>query len=263
MGGRRGKVRVGTLVTCSVIVVCTLRVVCAPAEAHAAAQPKPSIAAAERCDTCHAGVEIGGHPIALAPRDATIPASWPLDDAGRLGCHTCHERCGREVPGAEVLGRVRGLRGSASGTAFCVECHDGMGVFGDDRLLDSATGGHAALIGRVHPAADSRAIGALDGTTRRCLACHDGTVASAAEYPIAGAPTIGERDRSHPIGITYPPRRGRGPDDYAQPAGLHPRMALPGGRVGCLACHDLYSRQDDLLVMSNRMSRLCLTCHLK
>jgi predicted CXXCH cytochrome family protein len=43
------------------------------------------------------------------------------------------------------------------------------------------------------------------------------------------------------------------------------RVRLPDGRIECVSCHDPHNTAgiDKLLVMSNRRSALCLTCHIK
>jgi len=105
-----------------------------------------------------------------------------------------------------------------------------------------------------------------------CLACHDGTIGTST---ISGAHALlaGAREgfyvpgeyawRDHPVGIPYPGHR----PDY-RPASFvtkDGRIKLPDGRVECISCHDPHNEAGvpGMLVMSNRRSALCLSCHVK
>jgi len=104
-----------------------------------------------------------------------------------------------------------------------------------------------------------------------CLSCHNGTVADSTISTAHGL-LFNERlgfdepdefaFRDHPIGIPYPadPKEYR-PATFVQKQGV----VLPEGRIECISCHDPHNEKgvDDLLVMSNRRSALCLTCHKK
>ncbi len=106
-------------------------------------------------------------------------------------------------------------------------------------------------------------------TSLVCLGCHDGTVATST-IGTAHAMLSFERDgfesadqfmgRDHPIGIPYPadPRQYR-PLVAVEKSGIR----LPDGRLECVSCHDPHGATDHLLIMSNRRSALCLTCHVK
>jgi len=108
-------------------------------------------------------------------------------------------------------------------------------------------------------------------TSLICLGCHDGTVA-ASTIGTAHAMLSSQRAgfdvpdgfvwRDHPIGVPYPsdPRRYR-PRMAVERSGVR----LPDGRLECVSCHDPHGTAglDHLLIVSNRRSALCLTCHLK
>ncbi len=109
-------------------------------------------------------------------------------------------------------------------------------------------------------------------TSLMCMGCHDGTVGTST---INGVHTMlaGVRDgfpvpgdfawRDHPIGIPYPGgRRDFRPASFVTKSG---RVPLPEGRVECISCHDPHNEAGvpGMLVMSNRRSALCLTCHVK
>lgn len=105
-----------------------------------------------------------------------------------------------------------------------------------------------------------------------CLGCHDGTLASST-IGSAHAMLAGVREgfnvpdgfvwRDHPIGVAYP----SGNRDY-RPFGqvvAGGQIRMPQQRVECVSCHDPHNamRVDKMLVMSNRRSALCLSCHIK
>lgn len=105
-----------------------------------------------------------------------------------------------------------------------------------------------------------------------CLGCHDGTVATST-IGSSHSMLAGVREgfsvpkdfvwRDHPIGIPYPTgnRREYRPIAFVEKTSVR----LPEGRIECISCHDPHHTTglDDLLVMSNRRSTLCLSCHVK
>lgn len=108
-------------------------------------------------------------------------------------------------------------------------------------------------------------------TSLICLGCHDGTVATStigsSHALLAGvregfAVPDGFAWRDHPIGIRYPSN----PREYHPQAFVESKnVRLPEGRLECISCHDPHNvgGYDGMLVMSNRRSALCLTCHIK
>ncbi len=110
------------------------------------------------------------------------------------------------------------------------------------------------------------------GTTM-CLRCHDGTIAKDTIGGVKGDRFVnkenpgilgtGHGTSEHPVGVRYP--------DYDED--FHPApmviakgpVALPGGKVECVSCHDPHDMAGErfMLVLSNARSRLCLTCHRK
>ncbi|MBI4600894.1 MAG: hypothetical protein HY721_02940 [Planctomycetes bacterium] len=212
----------------------------------------------EDCGSCHRDVVPGGHPVNVRPRDASVPAGWPLDAYGRITCATCHAACARDGTMAGARGPEATLRGGRSGPAICRACHQGPPAG-----AGPSPSHHATLVGLAHPAAGG-GDGAIDGSSRRCLSCHDGLLAGAGDLALERGPGIGERRNSHPMGVPYPPRPGRAAErNYVPRALLDERIHLPGGRVACVSCHSVYAGEEGLLVMSNRLSALCLACHRK
>ena len=108
-------------------------------------------------------------------------------------------------------------------------------------------------------------------TSLICLSCHDGTIATST-IGSSHAMLAGVREgfkmpggfvgRDHPIGVPYSLKRGEfHPLAFVQGKGIR----LPDGRVECVSCHDPHNQHgfSGLLVVSNRRSALCLTCHIK
>ena len=105
-----------------------------------------------------------------------------------------------------------------------------------------------------------------------CMACHDGTVATST-MGSGHAMLAGVREgfyvppdfvwRDHPIGVPYPRNnRKYRPESIVTAEG---KVRLPDGYVECVSCHDPHNRTGvrSMLVMSNRRSALCLSCHIK
>ena len=92
-------------------------------------------------------------------------------------------------------------------------------------------------------------------TARQCLACHDGTVA-----PAVGEAALGGPHGSHPVDLGYDAAAARN-------RRLHPRfdlsraLALPGGNVACVTCHDGASREPHHTALPMARSAMCLGCH--
>lgn len=108
-------------------------------------------------------------------------------------------------------------------------------------------------------------------TSLVCLGCHDGTIATST-IGSAHALLAGVREgfelpdgvawRDHPIGVPYEGRsREYRPAAFVEARGI----PLPDGRIECISCHDPHNSSgvEKMLVMSNRRSALCLTCHVK
>jgi predicted CXXCH cytochrome family protein len=107
---------------------------------------------------------------------------------------------------------------------------------------------------------------ALDPLSMDCLGCHDGSTASAIHVDARNDPFGKSRVNSfrsdHPIGMYYASyaAAGRG---YKQVVPGSNHMVFVNGKVGCLTCHNPLNPEPGHLVMSDRNSALCLTCHNK
>ncbi|MBL4701171.1 MAG: hypothetical protein JKX85_07925, partial [Phycisphaeraceae bacterium] len=104
-----------------------------------------------------------------------------------------------------------------------------------------------------------------------CLSCHDGSIASDVSGGGMGIGrgfgASGNRGGEHPIGMTYPTTGNKVVSTgsqiaFALPMSLDQRIQLVDGKVSCISCHSPYSKENNLLVMSNDRSKLCLSCHM-
>lgn len=98
---------------------------------------------------------------------------------------------------------------------------------------------------------------AVDAAAGSCLACHDGRLARGRNVCLEKC----SFSTAHSILKRYPPP---GKERYYAPLeSLASRgIQLEDGKVSCISCHDLSNPGKDHLVMENRQSRLCLSCHL-
>ncbi|MFG0286127.1 MAG: cytochrome c3 family protein [Phycisphaerales bacterium JB039] len=255
---RRGRGRIGLTLGAAaawagVLVGATsMRAGAGLAEAIDAADPRTpdrghARSSVARCTACHLVEPALSHPVDVAP-SMSVPAGLPLED-GRMTCLTCHE-LDTAGHGAARQQISASLRGTGSGAAWCDQCHQAAPA--------SAAHDRAAIAPRAHLAwPGDRARGSadqLDDTeTRRCLSCHDGSVA----IDVAAD----QAQREHPVGIRYlRGRHGDGPPLVPQHL-VDDRIRLFAGAVGCGTCHSPYSDRDDMLVMDNTASALCLSCH--
>jgi predicted CXXCH cytochrome family protein len=170
-------------------------------------------------------------------------------EQGRITCLTCHD--GQAAQGHEQRAS-RGnplLRGGEDGPAFCARCH-----------VQTQPPGHKTDYPWAHPTAQRRVSGKVDQESAACMTCHDGTIASDAG------------SHSQPPGLAQSPDHAVGTLFAAKPGGelvlvptsrLDRRVRLMDGKLGCGSCHNVYTRQPNILVMNNRGSQLCLTCHVE
>lgn len=208
----------------------------------------------------HSGV-IGG------PHDFSGSTGLPGD-----ACSACH------VPHLAAIGPAvtpQSTSGSDSSESQASTTPAGTDETGDDKVWPVATGTQRqAQLFKIEP---QRPVFTADmyipgPTSMVCLSCHDGTVATST-IDSAHAILAGLREgfalgpdyalHDHPIGIEYPRAdREYRPKSFVLATGV---VRLPGGRVECDSCHDPHNKYgiDGMLVMSNRRSALCLTCHKK
>jgi predicted CXXCH cytochrome family protein len=104
----------------------------------------------------------------------------------------------------------------------------------------------------------------LDSFSVDCLSCHDGAGAVSVSVDWRNNPahlTALRRPSGsdHPIGMDYESYVAQG-RDYKSVGG-NTKMVFVNGKVGCLTCHNPLNPEKGHLVMSDRGSALCLSCH--
>jgi predicted CXXCH cytochrome family protein len=205
---------------------------------------------------CHHFESGLSHPVDVVPKKP-VPNQLPLD-GGKVTCLTCHD-------GSAAIGHEdRPIRGKSF-----LRSADTLGTLCDACHADSKANGHARGFRWAHPSAPKNARRALpnnlDDESSACMSCHDGTVA---EDPESGGRkghgVTGPSD--HPVGTPFAVRHVPGDDKPAlvPVARLDKMLRLYNGNVGCGTCHSVYSSErENLLVVNNRASRLCLSCHIE
>jgi predicted CXXCH cytochrome family protein len=106
----------------------------------------------------------------------------------------------------------------------------------------------------------------VDALSKDCMSCHDGGGAVLIEANWKNNPSGMElhartSGSDHPIGMDYQRYVAANGRKYKQVFGLSSKMVFIDGKVGCLTCHDPLNPERKHLVMSDRNSALCLTCH--
>jgi predicted CXXCH cytochrome family protein len=227
--------------------------------AFAAEAPKAPLAAHSEqadCVSCHRFKPILSHPVGVRPA-MPMPSGFPLRD-GRITCTTCHE-VGSAEGAAAGQGQRPQLRGGKEGAAFCSECHQGSMT---NRLAAHGQGIPFAHLPASGDQQGETAFG-LDLESRSCMECHDGINGRDAGRHASRSGRF-EAGQDHPVGVKY---RSRPKSAHAEEIrlvnarALDPRVRLFDSAVGCGSCHSVYSSMENLLVMSNHGSQLCLKCH--
>jgi predicted CXXCH cytochrome family protein len=197
------------------------------------------------CRSCHANALQMSHPSGFMPQ-MSLPADYPADWKGDLTCSTCHEVHGT-TPGL--------LRGAKRGQAMCLSCHQ-PSFFA--QMKDKGTSlqqtGHlstkAALGSQVE----------IDAQSLQCMGCHENkSDAMGVSVGATGIMRHNSGAANHPIGVSYPVFSRNG---FLRPAGSLPKVIqLPGGKISCVSCHEVYKKEHGKLVTSNDRSALCMQCH--
>ncbi|HYA88056.1 MAG TPA: cytochrome c3 family protein [Nitrospirota bacterium] len=212
------------------------------------------------CIKCHKTIFSEGymHPVDVRPQNVMIPSDMPLSPSGELTCTTCHDvhSAYERVYGS----KTHFLRRGEVGKRFCDICHVNSSTI---------THGHSSSLGEAHFRSQYISSGGfndLDPMSKNCLTCHDGSYASSATI---ASVIISHNDKNmqsastHPIGVDYERAsidRGRR-TDLIPMAIVDERIMFFNGKVGCGSCHNPYSMNPKQLVMSDRQSALCCSCH--
>lgn len=209
-----------------------------------------------------AGPGIINHPVDIVPSDSVrIPGDWPVRADGSIHCYTCHQ----EIPRQNARDpQLRGVDGRwFEKSAFCMSCHT-------ENHQPTASTMHWMGVDKAHIRQNQRSARlvssrGIDWESKQCLSCHDAITGMDSNSSEAGHGVIGSfsgRKSNHPIGMTYPPRQGkRYQSSYKPAAMLPPEVQLPGGKVSCVSCHNLYSQSPKLLSVTSEGSDLCFSCH--
>lgn len=102
----------------------------------------------------------------------------------------------------------------------------------------------------------------LDPISMECITCHDGTLAGSIHYKVSSeSSSIGTINGSHPVGTDY--TRYISKREYVPSYDLPRNMILMNGKISCVTCHDMLSRNQAYLVVDMTSSNLCFSCHRK
>jgi len=102
----------------------------------------------------------------------------------------------------------------------------------------------------------------LDPISMECITCHDGTMAGSIHYKVSSErSSIGTINGSHPVGTDY--TRYISKREYVPSYNLPRNMILMNGKISCVTCHDMLSRNQAYLVVDMTSSNLCFSCHKK
>lgn len=106
----------------------------------------------------------------------------------------------------------------------------------------------------------------FDAFSRECITCHDGGNAPLVDPSNRNNPFArgkhGFASTDHPIGMEYERYVAANNRKY-KPVFGGGKMVFINGKVGCLTCHDPLNPERGHLVMSDRNSALCSSCHNK
>ncbi|MBI4654639.1 MAG: cytochrome c3 family protein [Nitrospirae bacterium] len=206
------------------------------------------------CKNCHAQITLkSSHPADIYPGATTIPPDLPLKN-GMIACTTCHNIHGEYQ---NVFGeKAYFLRRPYTGREFCISCHkQGISLEPHAGVIDVAHMGSRFKV--TNPSEP------LDPISRECISCHGGIVGKAVTFGFgSGVWTHEKPANSHPIGVDYEKSRLQRKESMLKPTSLvDKRIIFFDGKIGCGTCHDIYSKEQRSLVMSNKGSKLCTSCH--
>lgn len=201
------------------------------------------------CQTCHTEyAKTLSHPTSIYPT-IHIPEDMPLTE-GRLTCITCHY----VHPDKKQISIKKHyfLRRKVSGIVFCSACHK----IDDKRhiVFENVHKGEYEVTDR-----STR----IDRMSLECITCHDRYMEEAGSELGAGNWKHFKKEFNHPIGAEYSRISMKKMRNFRPAAMLRSEIKLFDGKMGCGTCHNIYSKERAMLVISNRNSRLCLECHEK
>lgn len=161
------------------------------------------------------------------------------------------------------------------GCSFCHVPHGGDGdnsevpLWAPNRTTTSLTGNYSNPGGTL-----DATVGAPDGASKLCLACHDGAFSFVSDdHTFGPGEQMGDLQNSHPISFVYDQQLATDDGELVDPLTLEPDVLDGNGKMQCVSCHDVHSQVVDtgkLLRWSvydgsvdGSTSGFCRHCHLK
>jgi predicted CXXCH cytochrome family protein len=196
---------------------------------------------------------------------------------GLVGFHT--------PSNSEITGSAHDFSGVHENGQICIFCHTAHNA--DMTTVDAPLWNHEVST-RTYTLYNSPTMDATTtqpaGVSRLCLSCHDGTVAvdsyggSQGVILLGGDLAIGADGlaNDHPVSFPYTDALadldGELFPPTSSPSGIGSTIhndLLIGGSLECSSCHDVHNGgaaaavNDNLLMITQTGSQLCLTCHDK
>ncbi len=241
-------------------------------------QSEKVVATPDMCFSCHDGSvkdsrerleDDSGHKVNTPPpQDMKIPEIFPLDENGRMQCSTCHTAHG--VQGGPDSEETIFMRTSNKDSAMCRMCHSKA-----DGGIDAGNHPVGAMQQRIPGKLIS--LGAVTGRKKNqiiCETCHTAHGSRVESFLIEGAGNSVLCLDCHRDKNIFAPDGTRKPfhviNVAPETASIPERLLRNGSSLGykgtitCLTCHKVHNNKAEtqfLLVMRNRKSSLCLSCH--
>jgi predicted CXXCH cytochrome family protein len=185
----------------------------------------------------------------------------------------------------QITGSAHDFSGIHEGGQICIFCHTAHNA--DMTVVDAPLWNHDTTT-KTYTLYNSPSMDAVttqpSGVSRLCLSCHDGTVAvdsyggNQGVIFLGGSLAIGADGlaNDHPVSFPYTDSLadldGELFPPSSTPSGLGSTIArdmLSNSSLECSSCHDVHnggaaaSVDDNLLIITQSGSQLCLTCHDK
>jgi predicted CXXCH cytochrome family protein len=190
-----------------------------------------------------------------------------------------------DKPKATIVGSAHDFSGLNPDQQICIFCHTAHNA--DTTVVDAPLWNHTVTT-KNYQLYNSPTMDAIpdqpSGASRLCLSCHDGTIAvdsyggRTGTLFLKGNLAVGADGlaNDHPVSFTYDDalasKDGGLFSPSSTPSGLGSTIAkdmLFNGQLQCASCHDVHNGSaaatvnDNLLLITQIQSRLCLTCHDK
>lgn len=190
------------------------------------------------CGRCHASALQMGHPSGFTPPPGKIiPTGYPLDWKGEFTCSTCHKVHGSSPDK---------LRGAARGRSICFDCHRRA-------FFSNMRDGGASVVQSAHKSTpDTIKWQGVDSLSIQCMECHNTEINVPRQL-------VHQSLQGHSIGHDYANAERYG--GYRPAAWLPKKILLPSGMVGCVSCHEGYTKNHGQIVNTNNGISLCYQCH--